>query len=128
MGSPHALIIEDNSNNSEVLAILLELQGVASTNVRSTRQVASTIEQLEHVDVIFLDLEFPYGDGFGVFKLLRSDPRYAAIPIIAYSVHISQVDKVRAAGFQGFLGKPLSIEQFPDQLRRILSGIAVWEV
>ena len=128
MGSPHALIIEDNSNNSEVLAILLELQGVASTNVRSTRQVASTIEQLEHVDVIFLDLEFPYGDGFGVFKLLRSDPRYNAIPIIAYSVHISQVDKVRAAGFQGFLGKPLSIEQFPDQLRRILSGIAVWEV
>lgn len=128
MGSPHALIIEDNSNNSEVLAILLELQGVASTNVRSTRQVASTIEQLEHVDVIFLDLEFPYGDGFGVFKLLRSDPRYSAIPIIAYSVHISQVDKVRAAGFQGFLGKPLSIEHFPDQLRRILSGIAVWEV
>ena len=128
MGSPHALIIDDNSNNSEVLAILLELQGVASTNVRSTRQVASTIEQLEHVDVIFLDLEFPYGDGFSVFKLLRSDPRYAAIPIIAYSVHISQVDKVRAAGFQGFLGKPLSIEQFPDQLRRILSGIAVWEV
>lgn len=128
MGSPHALIIEDNSNNSEVLAILLELQGVASSNVRSTRQVASTIEQLEHVDVIFLDLEFPYGDGFSVFKLLRSDPRYAAIPIIAYSVHISQVDKVRAAGFQGFLGKPLSIEQFPDQLRRILSGIAVWEV
>ena len=128
MGSPHALIIEDNSNNSEVLAILLELQGVASTNVRSTRQVTSTIEQLEHVDVIFLDLEFPYGDGFSVFKLLRSDPRYAAIPIIAYSVHISQVDKVRAAGFQGFLGKPLSIEQFPDQLRRILSGIAVWEV
>ena len=128
MGSPHALIIEDNSNNSEVLAILLELQGVASTNVRSTRQVASTIEQLEQVDVIFLDLEFPYGDGFSVFKLLRSDPRYAAIPIIAYSVHISQVDKVRAAGFQGFLGKPLSIEQFPDQLRRILSGIAVWEV
>lgn len=128
MGSPHALIIEDNSNNSEVLAILLELQGVASTNVRSTRQVASTIEQLEHVDVIFLDLEFPHGDGFSVFKLLRSDPRYAAIPIIAYSVHISQVDKVRAAGFQGFLGKPLSIEQFPDQLRRILSGIAVWEV
>ncbi|MBN8639269.1 MAG: response regulator [Anaerolineae bacterium] len=128
MGSPHALIIEDNSNNSEVLAILLELQGVASTNVRSPRQVASTIEQLEHVDVIFLDLEFPYGDGFSVFKLLRSDPRYAAIPIIAYSVHISQVDKVRAAGFQGFLGKPLSIEQFPDQLRRILSGIAVWEV
>lgn len=128
MGSPHALIIEDNSNNSEVLAILLELQGVASTNVRSTRQVASAIEQLEQVDVIFLDLEFPYGDGFSVFKLLRADPRYTAIPIIAYSVHISQVDKVRAAGFQGFLGKPLSIEQFPDQLRRILSGIAVWEV
>ncbi len=128
MGSPHALIVEDNSNNSEVLAILLELQGVASTNVRSTRQVASTIEQLEHVDVIFLDLEFPYGDGFSVFKLLRADPRYNAIPIIAYSVHISQVDKARAAGFQGFLGKPLSIEQFPDQLRRILSGIAVWEV
>ena len=124
----HALIIEDNSNNSEVLAILLELQGVDSTNVRSPRHVASAIEQLERVDVIFLDLEFPYGDGYSVFSMLRSDPRYAAIPIIAYSVHTSQIDRVRAAGFQGFLGKPLSVEQFPNQLSRILNGDSVWEV
>ncbi len=128
MAPLHALIIEDNSNNSEVLAILLELQGVDSTNVRSPRQVASAIEQLDRVDVIFLDLEFPYGDGYSVFTLLRADPRYEAIPIIAYSVHTSQIDRVRAAGFQGFLGKPLSVEQFPNQLSRILNGDSVWEV
>ncbi|MBE2269716.1 MAG: response regulator [Anaerolinea sp.] len=124
----HALIIEDNANNSEVLQLLLQQQGVDSTIVPSTRGVLAALDQLDQVDVIFLDIEFPIGDGFAVLDLLRTLPRLNGTPIVAYSVHISEIDRARAAGFDGFLGKPLQAQLFPGQLRRILGGRPVWEV
>lgn len=127
MSTLHALIIEDNTNNSEVLSLLLAQEGINSTSVSATRYVAQALDQLERIDAIFLDLEFPIGDGFDVFAALRRDTRLDSTPIIAYSVHTSEIDKVRSAGFDGFLGKPLNAGRFPDQLRRILNGRAVWE-
>jgi two-component system cell cycle response regulator DivK len=39
-----------------------------------------------------------------------------------------QIAKAKAAGFNGFLGKPLDMDRFPDQVRRILAGEPVWEM
>jgi two-component system cell cycle response regulator DivK len=39
-----------------------------------------------------------------------------------------QIDKAKAAGFNGFLGKPLNLDRFPDQMKNILSGLPVWEL
>ena len=39
-----------------------------------------------------------------------------------------QMAKARAAGFDGFLGKPLDPDRFPDQIRRLLRGEPVWEM
>lgn len=50
------------------------------------------------------------------------------VPIVAYSVHVSEIEIARRAGFDGFLGKPLDADRFSDQLRRILSGEQVWEI
>jgi two-component system cell cycle response regulator DivK len=38
-----------------------------------------------------------------------------------------QMNKAKSAGFDGFLGKPLDPDKFPDQIRRILNGESVWE-
>jgi two-component system cell cycle response regulator DivK len=38
------------------------------------------------------------------------------------------MNKARAAGFNGFLGKPLDPDRFPEQIRRIMNGEAVWEI
>ncbi len=128
MGIHHALIIDDNPNNIEVLNLLLQKEGVTSTTVQSLREAKQIIEEIGRVDVIFLDLEFPNGDGFGFFKELKLMPHIADVAVIAYSVHTSEIDKVRYAGFTGFLGKPLDMQRFPGQLKRILSGVPVWEV
>jgi two-component system cell cycle response regulator DivK len=122
------LIIDDNENNIEVLKVLLAQQGAESQTVLSTRHVKQAVEAMDTVDVIFVDIEFPNGSGFDVLKVLRADPRLQDTPIIAYSVHTSEIEDVRAAGFDGFLGKPLHAKQFPDQLRRILNRESVWEV
>jgi two-component system, cell cycle response regulator DivK len=40
----------------------------------------------------------------------------------------SELDKARAAGFDGYLSKPLNVRRFPEQIRRILQGEQVWDM
>ena len=124
----HALIIDDNRNNIDVLIMLLEQEDVSYTAVQLVRQIEKTLDQVGDIDVVFLDLEFPTGDGFKVLPVLKAMPRFENVPIVAYTVHISEINLVRQAGFDGFLGKPLDVHRFPEQLRRILEGAAVWDI
>jgi two-component system cell cycle response regulator DivK len=124
----HALIIDDNSLNIDVLVMLLEQQDATYSSIDSLRKLPEMLDANSNFDVIFLDLEFPHGDGFDALPNLKADPRLFNVPIVAYSVHTSEIDRARRAGFDSFLGKPLSPREFPEQLRRILNGEAVWEV
>ena len=124
----HALIVDDNPANVEVMEQLLLREGVAAVSTNSPHDVAAALDAMPSIDVIFLDLEFPSGDGYKLIEVLRADARLENVPIVAYTVHLSQQNEARDAGFHSFLGKPLNVDRFPDQLRRILSGESVWEV
>lgn len=125
---PHALIIDDNPLNLDVLQLLLEREGVSSTAISAPRELEAVLETLEQVDVVFLDLEMPHHNGFELLKDLKQHALLAQSPIIAYTVHSSEIDVARKRGFNGFLGKPLNSQRFADQLQRILAGQAVWDV
>jgi two-component system, cell cycle response regulator DivK len=126
--TPHALIIDDNEANVDVLALMLAQQGVGYTALTLPRHLNAVIDQLEHVDLIFLDLEFPNHDGMAMCAELQADPRLAGVPVVAYTVHTSALHEIREAGFHSFLGKPLNGQRFPDQIQRLLSGEAVWDL
>lgn len=125
MNQTHALLIDDNAQNLRVLAQLLAKQHVACTEISDPRKLAALLPTLQPVDVVFLDLEMPGLDGYKAKELLRS--HLGDTPIIAYTVHISEINVVRQLGFDGFLGKPLDVARFPDQLARILRREPVWE-
>lgn len=125
MSHIQALVIDDNTQNLKVLTQLLAKQGVGCVGITDPRKLEDTLPTLEQVDVVFLDLEMPGLDGFGAKDLLRS--HLGSTPIIAYTVHVSEMNVVRQSGFDGFLGKPLDTTRFPDQLHRILNGEPVWE-
>lgn len=122
-----ALIIDDNLGNIEVLSKLLALQGVSVQSAISPRAIPESLGPGE-VQVVFLDLEFPNDSGLDALQALRADPRLSQARFVAYTVHTSEQNETQAAGFDAFLGKPLSVDRFPDQLRRILGGEPVWEV
>lgn len=126
MSNHHALIIDDQLSNIDVLAMLLDQQGISHTAVTSHRHVPDAIDQAPQINIVFLDLEMPNGDFRKMLEDLKADPRLASTPIVAYTVHTSQIDLARQIGFDSFLGKPLKTTEFPDQIRRILSGEAVW--
>lgn len=127
MGKAHALIIDDNARNAQVLKLMLGDQGVSSTQVTNPRKIEDALTGLKRIDVVFLDLEMPGINGYEVFQALSSDPRFANVPIVACTVHLNEMNTVYEQGFAGFIGKPLDDERFPDQLARILSGQPVWE-
>jgi CheY-like chemotaxis protein len=121
----HALLIDDNPQNLKVLAQLLMKQGVTSTEVSDSRKLPTLIPTLGQIDIAFVDLEMPGLDGYKVKDMLKLHLKRT--PIIAYTVHVSEINVVKDLGFDGFLGKPLDNVRFPLHLARILNGEAVWE-
>jgi two-component system, cell cycle response regulator DivK len=127
MSQPHAVIIDDNAKNVSVLAQMLADENVTNTQITRPQQIDAFLQNVGQVDVIFLDLEMPGLDGYDVLKKLRSDSRFQGVPIVAYTVHVSEIHAASQEGFDSFIGKPLDPDKFPGQLARILRGVPVWE-
>jgi two-component system, cell cycle response regulator DivK len=126
MPQPHALVIDDNRHNVLVLEQLLSVEKVTFTKLVDTENLAAKLNDLRSIDIVFLDLELPHINGYEALKIIKAHPNFVKIPVIAYTVHVSEVDVAAARGFDGFIGKPVNAEMFPEQLRRILQGEKVW--
>jgi two-component system cell cycle response regulator DivK len=123
------LVVEDNVSNFVLIARMLGYLGIHCEWKTSGYEVVEYADTLPRLDLILMDIRLPYEDGYGALKKIRASDRLRATPIIAVTAEASQeqMNKAREAGFDGFLGKPLDPDRFPDQIRRILSGDPVWE-
>jgi two-component system, cell cycle response regulator DivK len=123
------LVVEDNVSNFVLIARMLGYLGIHCEWKTSGYEVMEYADTLPRLDLILMDIRLPYEDGYGAQQKLRSADRFKTIPIVAVTAEASveQMKKARDAGFDGFLGKPLDPDRFPDQIRRILNGEQVWE-
>ena len=123
------LVVEDNVSNFVLIARMLGFMGIHCEWKTSGYEVVEYADALPHLDLILMDIRLPYEDGFGALQKIRSSNSLKGIPIVAVTAEAStdQLNKARQAGFDGFIGKPLDPDRFPDQIRRILTGSAVWE-
>ena len=126
------LIVEDNVRNYALLARLLSFMGVKQTEWRrSGWQVPEFAhDAMTQVDLILLDIHLPDEDGYEVLTRLREDEQFRDTRIVAVTADITSANLSRAqsAGFDGFLAKPIDVDHFPDQIRRILGGEVVWDL
>lgn len=130
-GEAHVLVVEDNMRNFLLVARMLTHMGVYRCEWKTSGwQVVPFADTLPRVDLILLDIHLPYEDGYQVLQKLRASPRLHETTIVAVTADASseQMRRARAAGFDGFLGKPLNPDRFPDQVRRILNGESVWDL
>ena len=123
----HAVVIDDDSFNLEVMGRLLTAHGATSTTIQDPTHIESTLDGLNGVDVIFLDLEMPKMDGYKAFELLRSKLG-SGVPIIACTVHTNEMETASELGFAGFVSKPLDAARFKGPLERIMNQQPVWDV
>lgn len=124
------LVVEDNVSNFVLIARMLGYLGIHCEWKTSGYEVVEFADTLPRLDLILMDIRLPYEDGYGAMRKIRAAERLKKIPIIAVTAEASleQMEKARSSGFDGFLGKPLDPDRFPDQIRRILTGDSVWEI
>jgi two-component system, cell cycle response regulator DivK len=115
---PSVLLVEDNPRNLKLARDVLEHAGFAVTTVM-TGEEALPAARTARPDVILMDLQLPGIDGHAALGRLRADPMTAGIPVVAVSAFAMQADRERAmvAGFDGYLMKPISVRDFPAQVR-----------
>jgi two-component system, cell cycle response regulator DivK len=124
------LVVEDNVSNFVLIARMLGFLGIHCEWKTSGYEVVEYADTLPTLDLILMDIRLPYEDGYGALKKIRQSLRLKNIPVIAITAEASQeqINKARASGFDGFLGKPLDPDRFPDQIQRILNGEQVWDM
>ena len=123
------LVVEDNVSNFVLIARMLGYLGIHCEWKTSGYEVLEYADTLPRLDLILMDIRLPYEDGYGAQKKIRAADRFKSVPIVAVTAEASpdQMKKAKEAGFDGFLGKPLDADRFPEQIRRIMSGEQVWE-
>ncbi len=129
-GDAHVLVVEDNVPNYLLIARMLAFMGVQRCEWKTSGwQVVQFADTLPRIDLVLMDIRLPYEDGYQALKKLRASPRLKATMVVAVTAEASeeQMRRAQAAGFDGFLGKPLDPDRFPEQIKRLLSGQAVWE-
>jgi two-component system cell cycle response regulator DivK len=122
---PLVLIVDDSEKNLKLARDVLSSAGFRTLEATSgAAGIALAAERLP--DVILMDLQLPDIDGTEVARKLAEGARTAPIPIVALSAH--QLEEcggwLLAAGFAGYLEKPISVSKLPDQVRRYCTGTA----
>jgi two-component system cell cycle response regulator DivK len=119
--APVVLLVEDNPRNLKLARDVLEYAGfsvvVATSGEEGVEQSRTALP-----DVILMDLQLPGIDGFAALDLIRGHPPTAHIPVVALTAFAMRRDRERVlgSGFSGYLEKPISVREFPAQVRRHL--------
>jgi two-component system cell cycle response regulator DivK len=124
------LVVEDNVSNFVLIARMLGYMGIHCEWKTSGYEVVEYADTLPRLDLILMDIRLPYEDGYGALKKIRSSVNLKKTLVIAVTAEasVAQINKAKESGFDGFIGKPLDPDRFPDQIRRILAGEQVWEI
>lgn len=115
------LLVEDVEDNRELALLLLESEGHTVIEAHNGLQ-AVALAHAEHPDLILMDLSLPEVDGWEATRRIQADPACAGIPIVAVTAHAmaGDRDRVMAAGFKGYITKPIEVGTFAAQVAAYL--------
>lgn len=124
MSSRHTiLIVEDNLLNLELVSDLLADEGYSTQQAQSGEE-GLRLAKLAPPSLILMDLRMPGMDGYATLRALRANPGTAHVPIVALTAQAMNGDEqaVLAAGFDGYISKPIDTRTFPLTVARLLGS------
>lgn len=130
LSDAYVLVVEDNVPNFVLIARMLAFMGIRNCEWKTSGwQVVQFADTLSRVDLVLMDIRLPYEDGYQALQKIRAHERLKDTLVVAVTAEASeeQMQKAQTAGFDGFLGKPLDPDRFPEQIQRVLNGEDVWE-
>lgn len=116
-GTPLVLIVDDNERNRRLTRDVLAAAGFRTLEAASGAEGIALAD--EHLpDVILMDLRLPDMDGTDAARAL-GEGTTSGIPVVALSsLTLDAEERLLGAGFAGYLEKPFSVREFPEQVRR----------
>lgn len=122
-------IVESRPQFRLVFQIVLSRCGAWVEFESRAEHVLAHLNRLQTVDLIMLDLAFPGPlNGYGLFDMIRSQQKYADVPIVGLTTFDSStaLPVARARGFNGLIIRPIDLNEFPDQVARVIEGEDAW--
>jgi len=123
MTAHRVLVVDDNEMNVELAKFVLETDGF------EVESAVDAIEALERIpeflpDLILMDIQMPGMDGLELTRLLKADPARKGILIVAFTAYAMRGDeaRMRAAGCDGYLSKPIDAPTFAARVRSFLTN------
>ena len=123
MAGERVLIVEDNEKNMKLFRDVLSAKGYRTLEATSGEQAIALA--LEHApDLVLMDIRLPDIDGVEALGRLRADERTTSIPVVAVTAQAMRGDRERflAAGFDGYLPKPVDIAELAATVREHCEG------
>jgi CheY-like chemotaxis protein len=116
------LVVEDSPDNMKLFRTLLTLKGHEVTGLPGGTGLLQVIEETAP-ELVLMDIQLPGQDGFALLRQIRQSP-HSTLRVVALTAHAMTGDRERAlaAGFDGYITKPIDIRNFPALISRALTG------
>jgi CheY-like chemotaxis protein len=117
------LVVEDQPENLHLMTYLLHAFGYDTVTARDGKE---GVEQALRVqpDLVVMDLQMPVMDGYAAASALKSDSGLRDIPLVAVTAYamVGDHERIIAAGFDGYITKPIDPETFVRRLEAFLAA------
>jgi len=117
------LIIEDTPGNMLLTSLMLESDGHTLFCAERAR-TGIEIARQEQPDLVLMDVQMPEMDGLTAVGILKNDPATRVIQVVALTAYVMKGDRERilAAGFDGYIEKPIEYDSFVAEIRRLVGA------
>jgi CheY-like chemotaxis protein len=117
------VIVEDQPDNLKLLSTLLTIKGHRVIGLMNGDTLADVVRGDPPPDLVLLDIQLPGRDGYALLEELKKLPE-RSWKVVALTAHALPEDRARAAaaGFDGYITKPIDVRTFPADVSRYLGG------
>lgn len=123
MSKPLVLVVDDHPLNAKLLSFVVRSRGMEVVTAGSAAETRAALERAVPA-LILMDVQLPEVDGLTLTRELRSDARYAHVPIVAVTAYAMERDRQAAkdAGCDAFVSKPIDTQAVGDLVARIVGA------
>lgn len=125
MATPTVLVVEDNTLNAELFSDILEMNGFSVCTTETAERGIEMARKLSP-ELILMDVNLPGLNGLEATRILKSDPATRHLKVVGLSADAMKGDEAigMAAGFDGYLTKPIDARTFAASVRAFISAQA----
>jgi len=117
------LYVEDNPENRLLIRRILEVEGYTVAEAENAAKALEFVKT-QTPNLILMDINMPDIDGYTLTAQLKTLPNIFDVPIIALTANVMRGDRERtlAAGCDGYIQKPIDVDELPEQISRYLKN------